>query len=564
MTSNMYRRPVYLRTVRLAASAFILGMALVWQSGPAYANETADALVAEAQQALDEQRYKEGVEAYRKAAELSDDIEIAQQAARVAYSYGFNKDALVAARRWVELDPESDEALLYVAQLQLRQGDIRQSQKSFEKLLKRGDEPVDERLISLIPLLSQEDEKLADELMRRLSKPYKDSASAHYAAAVMALQAADSDEAGKRAQRAIELDPEWIQPKLVYARSLLLAGDEEGAIDYTSRIIGDDPDPDPDARLELAIMLLAAGRDDDALSQVNQIMLEQPDRADALRLMAIINFRLENLDVAQSDFEELLASGRYTMDAFYYLGRIADHRDDKQRAISLYSQVIHGQNTVLSQRRAAYLLYELDQPDEAVQHLQKFGETHPNYAVDMILAQAQLMATMKKYDEALAHYDRVISYQDDREEVILGKAELLLRMGRLDDAIELYSDAVDRWPESAMSLNALGYTLADRTDRYAEAAKLIKKALKLDPESAAIIDSYGWVLYRQGEYEEALKQLQRAYELLKDPEVASHIVEVLAKLGRDEDARQALADAEVLFPDNELLQGTRERIFPAE
>ena len=139
MTSNMYRRPVYLRTVRLAASAFILGVALVWQSGPAYANETADALVAEAQQALDEQRYKEGVEAYRKAAELSDDIEIAQQAARIAYSYGFNKDALVAARRWVELDPESDEALLYVAQLQLRQGDIRQSQKSFEKLLKRGD-----------------------------------------------------------------------------------------------------------------------------------------------------------------------------------------------------------------------------------------------------------------------------------------------------------------------------------------------------------------------------------------------------------------------------------------
>jgi tetratricopeptide (TPR) repeat protein len=528
------------------------------------AAEPVDALVAEAQLALDEQRYKEGVEAYRKAAELSDDVEVAKQAARVAYSYGFNEDALAAAKRWVQLDGGSDEALLYVAQLQLRQGDVRQSQKSFEKLLERGDEPVDERLISLIPLLSQEDAKLADELMRRLSKPYKDSESAHYAAAVMALQADDAVEAGKRAQRAIELDPEWLQPKLVYARSLLLAGDEEAAIDYTSRIIGDDPDPDPDARLELAIMLLAAGRDDDALSQVNQIMLEQPDRADALRLMAIINFRLENLDVAQSDFEELLASGRYTMDAFYYLARIADHRENKERAVELYAQVIDGQNTVLSQRRAAFLLYEMDKPDEAIRHLEKFGETHPKHAVDMILAQAQLMATMKKYDEALDYYDRVISYQDDREDVILGKAELLLRMDRLDDAVDLYNEAVDRWPESSMSLNALGYTLADRTDRYAEAARLIKKALKLDPESAAIIDSYGWVLYRQGEYDDALKQLERAYEMLKDPEVASHIVEVLVKLGRDEDARQALADAEVLFPDNELLQGTRERIFPVE
>jgi len=553
---------MYLRTLRSVTSGFALAVALAWQPALAQTADPVDKLVAGAQEALDQQRYKEGVEAYRKAAEISNDVEVAQQAARIAYSYGFNKDALAAAKRWVALDDESDEALLYVAQLQLREGDIRQSQKNFEKLLKRGDEPADERLISLIPLLSQEDAELADELMRRLSKPYKDSAYAHYAAAVMALQAADAVEAGKRAERAIALDPEWIQPKLVYGRSLLLAGDEDAAIEYTSRIIGDDPDPDPDARLELAIMLLAAGRDDDALSQVNQIMLEQPDRADALRLMAIINFRLENLDVAQSDFEELLASGRYTMDAFYYLARIADHREDKERAIGLYSEVIHGQNTVISQRRAAYLLYELEKPEDAIAHLQKFGETHPNHAVDMILAQAQLLASMKRYDEALAEYNRVISYDDDREEVMLGKAELLLRMGRLDDAVDLYRKAVDRWPDSSMSLNALGYTLADRTDRYSEAAKLIKKALELDPDSAAIIDSYGWVLYRLGEYDKALAELMRAYEMLKDPEVASHIVEVLSKLGRHDEARQALADAEALFPDNELLQRTRERIFP--
>ncbi|MDH5215865.1 MAG: tetratricopeptide repeat protein, partial [Gammaproteobacteria bacterium] len=78
----------------------------------------------------------------------------------------------------------------------------------------------------------------------------------------------------------------------------------------------------------------------------------------------------------------------------------------------------------------------------------------------------------------------------------------------------------------------------------------------------AIIDSYGWVLFKQGRYEEALKELQRAYEMLKDPEVASHIVDVLSKLGRSDEARQALEDAEQRFPENELLQGTRERIFP--
>jgi tetratricopeptide (TPR) repeat protein len=137
-------------------------------------------------------------------------------------------------------------------------------------------------------------------------------------------------------------------------------------------------------------------------------------------------------------------------------------------------------------------------------------------------------------------------------------------MDRVDDAIDEYRECVRRWPDSAMSLNALGYTLADRTQEYKEAAKLIKKALKLEPDSPAIIDSYGWVLYRLGENERALEELQRAYELLKDAEVASHIVEVLGALERLEEASKVLEEAELLYPDNVLLKNIRERVFPEE
>jgi tetratricopeptide (TPR) repeat protein len=137
-------------------------------------------------------------------------------------------------------------------------------------------------------------------------------------------------------------------------------------------------------------------------------------------------------------------------------------------------------------------------------------------------------------------------------------------MGRLDDAISHYRQCVKRWPDSAMSLNALGYTLADRTSEYEEAEKLISKALHLDPGSAAIIDSYGWVLYRQGENERALEELQKAYALLNDPEVAAHIVEVLGSLERLEEALQVLEDAETLHPDSVLLRDIRERVFPED
>lgn len=527
-------------------------------------SEEVSAHVLQAEIALQNQDYKGAASEYRKAAELSRDVDVARQATRLGFSFGFNDDALRSAKRWLKLEEDSDEALLYVAQLQLRVGEIRASSRSMARLLERGERQPDERLVGLIPVLSEEDPKLADKLMRQLARPYRHSAPAQYAVGVMALQAGDFEEALERADRALEIDPEWLKAHLLKARAMLLSGDQPAAIDYTARIVGDDPQADPEARMELAIMLLSAGRDDDALSQVNQILLEQPGRTDALRLMAIINFRLDHLDAAWVDFQDLLASGHYTMDALYYLGRISDRRAEHDQAIRLYSGVHRGSNAVVSQRRASAIMAEQGREDEALEHVRRFGADNPQYAVDMVEAEAQLLASMRRYPEALDTYDRVVGYRPDSETVVLGRAELLLRMDRLDDAIKEYRQCVKRWPDSAMSLNALGYTLADRTQEFAEAEKLIKKALKLEPDSPAIIDSYGWVLYRLGKRERALEELERAYEMLNDPEVASHIVEVLGSLDRLEEASKVLEKAELLHPDNELLKNVRKRIFPEQ
>lgn len=524
-------------------------------------SEEISAHISRADAALQERNYQLAATEYRNAAQLSDDPSVARKATQVAYSYEFNEGALRAAERWVDLDEDSDEALLYVAQLHLRLGEIRKSRRTFEVLLKRGDEPVDERLLALIPFLSEENPDNAYALMRQLGRKYRKSAAANYAVAVMALQAGESDEARELALIAIELDPDWIKPHLLYARALLISGDEEAAIDYSARLVGDDPDPDPEARLELAIMLLSAGRDDDALSQVNQILLEQPGRTDALRMMAIINFRLERLDAARADFHDLLASGQYTMDALYYLGRIADRGSEHEEAVQFYSRVIHGNNAVMSQRRAAGIIAEQGSAEEALAHLEKFARVNPGYAVEMMQAKAQLLASLERYPEALELYDQLVVYRPDSEGVQLSRAELLLRMGRLDDSIAQYKASLKRWPESAMTLNAYGYTLADRTDRFKEAARYIKKALAIEPDSAAIIDSWGWVLYRLGDYDEALEALQKAYERLNDAEVAGHIIEVLWALERHAEASAVLVDAEERFPENELLKSVRERFL---
>ena len=540
------------------AISFLSLVAVADQSGPS----DASAHVLQAEIALHRMDYLEAAHEYRLAAETSKSVDIARQATRIAFSYGFYEDALVSATRWLELDNESDEALFYKARLQLRLGKIRDARRSFKMLIERSETEPDKRLLSLVGVLTQEDAKSADAVMRWLAKPYKDSAYAHFSVAVMALQAEDIEYAQKRAMRAIELDPEWLRPRLLYGRSLMLAGDQDAAIDYIARLIGDDPQPDPDARMELALVMMAAGREDDALSQVNQIQYETGSQPDALRLMAILNFRQENLDAAWEDFQDLLSTGRHTMDARFYLARIADFRGESERAIRLYSKVEDGSHTVTAQRRAsAMIAYQRDEPDAAIERLDEFARDNPLYAVAMVQAKAQLLAALERYDEALTSYDKMVEFRPDEESVALGRAELLLRMDRIDESVEQYRKAAKRWPDSALSLNALGYTLADRTEEYKEAEKLIRKALKLDPESPAIIDSLGWVLYRLGQHEAALVELEKAYELLDDPEVASHIVEVLFALNRNDEALEFLANAEEKSPESSLLRDVRERLF---
>ncbi len=553
-------------------TAFALGtlIALTMIVEPALADEQ-DTTHAEqhqqlAEAALQEREYLKAATAYRKAAEASDSVDVARTATRVGFLYGFNDQALLSAKRWVKLDKDSEEARAYLGQIYFRLDDLRNARRQFERLLKVDPEEPASRLLSLVDFLREEEKpESADKLMRMLAKPYKDTWHANYAQAILALDAGDSDYSMKSAKRALEIRPDNAKPHTVYARALMFAGKDEEAIEYLAHIIGDSPQPDPDARMELAIMYMFAGRDDDALSQVNQVLLENGGRYDALRLMAIINFRAERLDAAAADFEDLLSTGKYPMDAYYYLARIADYRQEYERAVRYYREVRYGNNTVFSQRRASALLaHHLDDVDGAFELLESFAEMSPMHAVDMLVSKAQLLVSLDRYDEGLALYDKAVEFRPDDENMMLGRAALLLRMDRVDDAIAVYRKALKRWPESATTLNALGYTLADRTDRYEEAEKLIRKALKKEPQNDAIIDSMGWVLYKLGHLEEGLAELQRAYSRFKDSEVAAHIVEVLAELGRHDEAKEVLESALERDPESELLEDVRNRYYPID
>jgi len=119
---------------------------------------------------------------------------------------------------------------------------------------------------------------------------------------------------------------------------------------------------------------------------------------------------------------------------------------------------------------------------------------------------------------------------------------------------------IEQRPDNAHAYNALGYTLADRNIRLDEAQALIEKALELMPEEAHIIDSLGWVLFRRGELARSLEQLEKAFALKPEAEIAVHLAEVLWSMGRKDEARRRFAQARDIDPDNETLRETLARL----
>ncbi len=244
------------------------------------------------------------------------------------------------------------------------------------------------------------------------------------------------------------------------------------------------------------------------------------------------------------------------------LGKIAEYLKRYQEAVDWYQGVPGGEQRGEAQLRAVNALYLLGDKDQALRQVHAIqGDAAVDDEVrrDAYLLEAELEQRNGDATAEVAALTRGLAAYPDDSAVLYARA---LAWERNDDVPRAEADLrkiLVAEPENVAALNALGYTLADRTHRYQEALELIDRARVAEPDNAAIVDSYGWVLYRLGRNEEALVHLRRAWTLNKDPEIAAHVGEVLWVLGRKDEARQFFEEARKLEPDNRALQRAIEK-----
>ena len=493
------------------------------------------------------------LENYLEVAEQTRDAAVAARATKLAVYAHADDSALEAARLWIDADPSSMEGRRVLASLLIRAGDIDGAVEHLDAIVKTGSEPPGAGFHHAAEILGAEkDTEAAAGIMRQLVRGHEDDAEAQLALARLLARTGNVDEASEVVDRAFELHPGNARIAVLQARMRQRANDVEGAFHVLEEFLERAPTSGM-ARMAYARMLVDARRYEQARAEFEHLVAEEPGNDDARYALGLLLVQTNRLDEAARQFE-ILANRESRRDtAHYYLGRIAESRERYADAVASYRRVRRGEHRLNAQIRVAMLLADSGEIEAARRHLHGVRSANIQEAVRVYSAEAGLLTRFARYDEAMDVYDASLEEFPGNTDLLYARGMLAAKMDRLDILERDMRAIIAREPDNADALNALGFTLADLTDRYEEAYALVKRAIEIKPDDHYIVDSLGWVLHRMGRHREALVQLRRAMSLNPDPEIAAHLGEVLWVLGNKVEARAVWSTALETAPDDEHL-----------
>ena len=515
-----------------------------------------DFLVAEF--ALRQGDYREALRRYEKLSLEVNDIGVAARATRIAQFLGDEAAVNQLVERWLTQEPDNPEAGRLAGIMALRRGAGAQAFDYFFEAAQEGMTVDFGMLARAYPQLpAQEQQNLKNRIDAKLDR--QPMQSLVFARALMATEDQDDETALKIVDQLLEQNPEDLQALMLQAR-LRLNLEQPNALDALEQAVNKNPENAP-LRHHFA-RLLSNSDPSKARSHYELLSADDPRNGEYLLSLALLNMELQDLLAAKAYLRQCLELGQLVDEAHYYMGEIEQQAGNAQAAVEHYRDVGESNYFLVANRRIAALLLQSEQYQSLSAFFALQRQKHPRRGEQLFALEAQALTSAGQDQQTKTILDQAIGLYPNSESLIYARAMAAQRLGNLEQLEQDLRSILAMSPENATVLNALGYTLADETDRYSEARELIETALRLAPDEPAILDSMGWVLYKLGQLDEAKRYLQRAYELMRDPEIAAHLGEVLLALGESEAATQIWEEAMHESPDHESLVATVERLKP--
>jgi tetratricopeptide (TPR) repeat protein len=505
--------------------------------------------------------------AYFEAAREANDAVLARRATEIALFARQRNLALEAAKLWQQLDPKADRARQMVASLAVAGvgSDLKAELQRVLIEAAANDKSLGEAFLQLNQALSSQTDKVAAfRLVQDLAKPYPKVPEASFAVALAAYNTKLVDPAiaaagRSAADQALELKPGWDRAALLKA-DILAKDSPDAAIAFLKEFLAATPDARA-ASGALAQIYVEQKRYGDARAIFQRLWDEDPEDREFEFAVAAISMQMKDYATAQRLLEELDKVGYGDKGVVpYYLAQLAEETKRYDEAIARYGEVTEGDRAWVAKLRIGAMIAKKGDIAAAQSYLKGLQPESAEHRVELWQAEAQILRDAGDYKGAYAILAAALERQTDSVDLLYDVAMVAEKLDRIDEVEARLKRLIELKPDNAQALNALGYTLVDRTPRTAEGLKLIEKALQISPDDPFILDSMGWANYRMGNLDDSEKFLRRAFGDQADPEIAAHLGEVLWAKGERDRANEIWQSQLKASPENPVLIETMRRL----
>jgi len=516
-----------------------------------------EVLRGQAREAYDLRELDTAQELYLELMRISDDPDAARQAARVASMLRDWTAALDAAGRWRELEPDSRPAAQLEVVALMHMGDVDSAVRRFREEMMPTPDDVGAWRTAVALFSSAESRLAADTALDRLLL----ATGPHPAGFGLLQRSRMASQFGELGQARV-LAESALDARADYAAAMWLARlaretiEYEQALDALDRALEQRPD-DRDALMAKSEVLRDLGRFDEAL----EVLVRLPQDVETLYIAGALRNELGRPAEAEAtwrrlaEFESPPEANRHA----WLTGLLAEVLGLEREASEWYGKV-RGEHTGEARLRNAVVVSRMGDLERARDLLAPLRRSAVDTAEQAWLVEAQLLIDAGREDEALELYNEALARIPGSLELLYSRGMLAVNLDRLELAEQDLRTIIQRDPNNAFALNALGYTLSDRTDRQREALSLIERALALAPNNGAILDSMGWVLYKLDRPAEALDYLRRAVDAEPHPEIVAHLIEVLWVLDQRAEARSLVERYREVSAGDKVFEETLRRL----
>jgi tetratricopeptide (TPR) repeat protein len=505
--------------------------------------------------------YNFAYDSYLLASELSSDPQLPERAARIAMFTKAWEKAVLAGEKWLAVDAENIEVRHILASSYMRLKNKDAAIRQFVVIIQEHPDGVEQGMSVSYNLLKHETyQQLGRSISQTLALRFPDSPAAHFNLAQLSAAMGDKMSTIVALDTTLLLRPDYPEAILLRAQIQIESGESEAAFTRLGVALEKFPD---NVRLNMgyARLLVQAGHHDLAVEAMARAYELAPNNARLMLNLGLMALEARRLTESKLYLSRVLTLRPHDSEAHYYLGRIADSQREYETAIDHYSRVSSNELQLDSQTRITELLALLGHLEQARTRLERLRAMNlgEQQQIHFILIENKILRETGHHQEALDMLNLELENYPNSVEVLYAHALAAEKMGHDDIFEQRLRSLLQIEPDNARALNALGYFLADRSLELDEAESYIRQAIAIMPTDPAIIDSLGWVSYRQGNFPEALRLLRQAYQMLFDPEIAAHLGEVLWVSGDQKSATEIWDDALRQSPEDALLNGVINR-----